>query len=210
MNDQQTNVNSGFGNIDQIREILFGSQLQTFNNRIEALEGTVKTLQADTDSRLRELQNQSNERLDKVQQAFSAELQNAVSSLSAEIQSLRSHHEEDSGEVSQNLDRLSKRLSTNIATLDETIDKQSRSLRDDLLSSHRRLQNDLLNLRQQLFEDVEKRLSDLTGAKLAREDMADLLFELALKIKGTNLNAAAEGEAQTPYLLPEEKTEEQE
>lgn len=207
MNDQQTNVNSGFGNIDQIREILFGSHLHTFNNRIEALEGTVKTLQADTDRRLRELQNQSNDRLDKVQQAFAAELQNAVSSLSAEIQSLRSHQGEDSGEIHQNLDRLSKRLSANVATLDETIDKQSRSLRDDLLSSHRKLQSDLLNLRQQLFEDLEKRMSDLTGAKLAREDMADLLFELALKIKGTDLTAAADGEAQTQYLLPEEKTE---
>lgn len=207
MNDQQTSVNSGFGNIDQIREILFGSQLQTFNNRIEALEGTVKTLQADTDRRLRELQNQSNERLDKVQQAFATELQNAMSSLSEELQSLRSHHEEDSSEVRQNLDRLSKRLSANVATLDETIDKQSRSLRDDLLSSHRKLQSDLLNLRQQLFEDLEKRMSDLTGAKLAREDMADLLFELALKLKGTDLTSSVDGESQTPYLLPEEKTE---
>jgi exonuclease VII large subunit len=208
MNEQASNLNSSFGNIDQIREILFGSQLQSFSDRLNTLEGAVKTLQADTDRRFREIQESSNNRIDKVQQALSAELQNAISSLSAEIKALGDRDAQEIGETRQNLDRLSKRLSANVATLDETIDKQARSLRDDLLSSHRKLQSELLNLREQLFEDFEKRMNSLTSAKISREDMADLFFELVLKLKGTDFVPPwKEGEAKAGYFLPEDKTE---
>lgn len=202
------NINSSFGNIDQIRDILFGSQIKSFSDRVEALDSTVQSLQSDTDRRFRELQENTNNRIEKVQQALSAEMQNSVSALSAEIKSLRDRDEQELNELRQNLDRLSKRLSTNVATLDETIDKQSRSLRDDLLSSHRKLQSDILSLREQLIDDLEKRMKTLTSSKLAREDMADLLFELVLKLKGTEISPSwQEGDSKSSYLLPEEKAE---
>lgn len=207
MNDRQADISQGFGNIDQIRDILFGSQLKGYSNRLDSLEATLKELKEDTDKRLTTLKLETDKSIDKAQQALSTEFKAAFEGLSEELKSMRIKDDEQKDEMGQQIERLSKRLSTNVATLDEALDKQTRSLRDDLLSSHRKLQGDLMDLRNQLFEHLEKRASTLAADKVAREDMAEMFFELVLKLKGTEFvppwkEGAKSNESK--YLLPEE------
>jgi hypothetical protein len=207
MNDTNANIGQGFGNVDQIRDILFGPQLKEYSNRIQSLESALKEYKEETDKRLITLKLETDKSLERVQQVLSTEFQSGLEELTKELRSIAARNEEERNETLQQVDRLSKRLSSNVATLDEAIDKQTRSLRDDLLSSHKKLQGDLMELRNQFFEELEKRISPLTAVKMAKEDMAELFFELVLKLKGTDLVAPWKdlGDSQKAnYFLPEE------
>jgi hypothetical protein len=174
--DNKAALRERLGNIDQIREILFGSQLRDYSNRLEQVETNLTVLQ-------RELRD----RTEEIKQVFSTEVQAALEGMEKKLKNLAVKDEEDKIEIRENIDRLSKRLSTNVANLDEAIDQQTTSLRNDLLASREKLQEDLLTLRVQLFEDLEKHFSKLTQSKVAREDMAEMLFEFGLRLQGKNV-----------------------
>lgn len=236
------------GNIDQIRDILFGSVLRDYSQRFEQLEANLSVLQQEIRDRTDEvkqvfstelqaavdglekkiktltlkdeeekgaLQQQMevlNKRIantaEEVGQAFSAELHTATDNLDKKLKTFSLKDDEEKTDIRQQLDRLSKRLSSNFTSLDETLDRQTNALRDDLLSSREKLQDDILSLRNQIFEEIDKRMSLLTDAKVSREDMAEMLFELGLRLKGTEVvprlrEAVDSAEGGTAYLLSE-------
>lgn len=186
MNDNQPDLGQGFNNIDQIRELLFGTQLKQFSSRLDSLETSLKEQKEDTDKRIKALKVETERGLQKLQEALSTEFQTSIRSLSEEHKSIKDKEIQDKDELEQQIENISKRLSSNVTTLDEAIDKQTRSLRDDLLSSHNKLQSDMIKLKKQMFDTFEKRVSALTSSKVSREDIADMFFEIVLKLKGTD------------------------
>lgn len=205
-----SDMGQGFGNVDQIRDILFGSQIKEYSNRMQSLEVAMKELKEETDKRFATLKVETDKSIERVQQVISTEFRSGIEELTKELKSLSVREEEERSETLQQIERLSKRLSSNVATLDEAIDKQTRSLRDDLLSSHKRLQVDIAEVRNQFFEELEKRIAPLAAGKIAKEDMAAMFFELVLKLKGTEMVSPWKeiGDSSTSnYLLPQEARE---
>lgn len=185
MTDNQSDLGQGFNNIDQIRELLFGTQIKQFTSRLDSLETALKEQKEETEKQIKSLKLETDRGLQKLQQALSTEVQTSIRSLTEEVKAIKDKETQEKIEIEDKIESISKRLSTNVATLDEAIDKQTRSLRDDVLSSHRKLQGDISKMKQQLFENFEKRLGTLTSSKINREDMAEMLFEIVLKLKGT-------------------------
>lgn len=226
MNDMaKADLRDRLGNIDQIRDILFGSQLREYGDRIEQLERGLLGLQQEIRNRTDEVKqvlsteiqgsfdsldkklkafslkydedkfdlNQQVELLgkriasssDEVKQALSLDLKETADSLDKKIKSLAIKEEEEKTEIRQQIDVVSKRLSTNVDTLNETIDSQVSALRDDLLASREKLHEDISGLKSQIFEELERRVSMLLETKVSRGDMAEMLFELGLRLKGT-------------------------
>lgn len=161
-------------NIDQIRDILFGSQLRDHNSRLEQIEANLSGFQQEI-----------RDRTEEVKQVLTTELQASVEGLEKKLKSLALKDNEEKVDLRQQLDLLSKRLSSNVQRLDETVDEQTSSLRDDFLVNREKLQEDILTLRNQIYEELERRVSALTDTKIAKEDMAEMLFELGLRLKGT-------------------------
>jgi hypothetical protein len=185
MNNNQPDLGQGFNNIEQIRELLFGTQLKQLNIKLDSLETMLKEQKEETEKRISVLKIETDRSLQKLQESLSTELHTSVRSLSEELKNLKEKHIQDSAEIDQQLESISKRLSSNVANLDEAIDKQTRSLRDDVLSSHKKLQSDLIQMKKQILENFEKRLANLGSNKVSREDIADMFFEIVLKLKGT-------------------------
>ncbi len=182
-------------NIELIRDILFGPQLKEYSNRLQALENAHKALRGETVTSIKEVREEFNKRSDETKQILK-EFQLALRALRDDLKASKSAENEENTEIRQQLDRFSKRLASNISNLDEALDKQVSSVRDDLLSSHRKQQADLIAVRTELFEELEKRITTLSSAKVTREDMAESFFELALKLKGSELPAASLPEIQ--------------
>lgn len=185
MNNNQPDLGQGFNNIEQIRELLFGTQLKQLSNRLDSLETTLKEQKEETDKRIAALKIETDRSLQKLQESLSTELQTSFRSLSEEFKAMKEKNIQDREELDQQLESISKRLSSNVANIDEAIDKQTRSLRDDVLSSHKKLQSDLIQMKKQVVENFEKRLANLGSSKVSREDIADMFFEIVLKLKGT-------------------------
>lgn len=190
-------------NIELIRDILFGPQLKEYSNRLQTLENAHKALRGETVASIKEVRDELNKRSDDTKQILK-EFQLALRALRDDIKANKAAENDENMELRQQLDRLGKRLASNISNLDEALDKQVSSVRDDLLSSHRKQQADLIALRTEVFDELEKRIMTLSSAKVTREDMAESFFELALKLKGSELPAASLPEIQAAPSVRDE------
>ncbi len=162
------------GNIDQIRDIIFGSHLREYNGRFEKLEGDLSNIHQELRDRIHEL---------KV--SFTTELRIAVEGLEKKIRAQQTTSEADRNDLRQQIDRLNRKSSASIEKLGEDLDQATATLREEINETKDKLQEDVRSLRLYVQEELERRLSALSGNKVSRDDMAEILFELGMRLKGT-------------------------
>ena len=157
-------IRERLGNIDQIRDIIFGSQIRELDTRFNKLESDLSNLQQD-------MQN----RIDQVKTVLTTELRASNESLEKKLKSLALTSQEEGADVRQQIDRLNRKFSTNIEALDDSI---------DISETRDKLQEEVRLLKNQVFDELERRFSLLREVKVSRDDMAELLFELGMRLKG--------------------------
>lgn len=162
------------GNIDQIRDIIFGAQLRDYNTRFEKLE-----------SELANLRQELLDRLQEVRTSNAGELRSAVDLLDKRLKSLQLVGEEERNELRQIIDRTHRKSSSNFEKLSEDLETSTSLIRDNLNETKSKLQDDIRNLRNYVQEELERRLSAIGNIKVSRDDMAEILFELGMRLKGT-------------------------
>ncbi|MEQ9669122.1 hypothetical protein [Coleofasciculus sp. G2-EDA-02] len=162
------------GNIDQIRDIIFGAQLREYDSRIDKIE-----------SNLTLIQQEMRDRIEQTKTVYVTELRAAVDSLEKKLKSLNMTVQNENAEIRQTIDIVNKKFSGNLESLDNSLEKQTNNLHNELSETREKLQEDLRSLRAYVFEEIERRFSLINDGKIAKDDMADILFELGLRIKGT-------------------------
>lgn len=170
-------IRERMGNIDQIRDILFGPKLQEYNSRLNKLESAVALLEKDI-----------RDRTEKVKADCLAELQVSMDSLEQKISSLALTSQNDNADLRQLIDRTYRNFYGSIESIDKTVGSQTNSIRQDLADTKEKLQDDIQSLKYQLFDELEKRFSLLKSGKISRDEVADMLFELSLKLKKTEFH----------------------
>ncbi len=186
------------GNIDQIRDIIIGSQLREFNARFGKIETDVSLME-----------QEMRDRLEEVRTTLLGEIKFAAEAIDKKLKGAIASTQEEQLELRQQIDRSSKKFSTSIENLDKDIDTQTDSIRTQMTQSIGKLQEDVHTLRTQIFEQLDLRFATLTGVKVSRDDMAEILFELGMRLKGTEfvpkLKQAAEDSVDTDVRLIEPK-----
>ena len=172
----QEEMRERMGNIDLIRDIIFGPKLQEYDNRIDKLE-----------SNLSLLEKEMHDRIEQVKTDCLTELRSSVDALEQRIKSLSLTFQKDNADTRQLIDRTYQNFSGSLESIDKTLVTQTTSIRKELSETREKLQDDTRNLKSQIFDELEKRFSLLSNAKVSRNDMADILFELGLRLKGTDL-----------------------
>lgn len=161
------------GNIDQIRDIIFGPQLREYDNRFEKIESDISLLQ-----------QEMRDRIDQVKTVVSTELRSTFDSLEKKIRSISLSYQEEISDLRQQVDRVNKKFTNAVEALDQNLDSQSNSIRKELTEGRSKLQEDVRTLRIQVFEELERRLSSMRDAKVSKDDVAEILFELGMRLKG--------------------------
>lgn len=186
------------GNIDQIRDIIIGSQLREFNTRFSKIENDIALIE-----------QEMRDRLEEVKTTLLGEIKFAAEAIDKKLKGAIASTQEEQLELRQQIDRNSKKFSTSIENLDKDIDTQTESIRTQMSQSVGKLQEDVHTLRTQIFEQLDLRFATLSGVKVSRDDMAELLFELGMRLKGTEfvpkLKQAAEDSVDTDVRLIEPK-----
>lgn len=186
------------GNIDQIRDIIFGAHLREFNGRFEKLESGFTTLQEDM-----------REHIENVKNSLSAELKTAVDSFEKKLKSLNLTVQEEGTDLRQQIDRLNRKFSNSIEALDETVDNQNNAIREELSQTRDKLQEDVRTLKAHVLDELDRQFSMLREVKVSKDDMAEILFELGMRLKGTEfvpeLKEAADTQVYTDIELSEQK-----
>ena len=184
------------GYIDQIREIIFGAQLREYDNRFDKIDSDLSMMQQDMQTRL-----------EQVKTVLSGEMRAAIDSFEKKIKSINLNTQEESADLRQQIDRVNRKFSSSIEALDEAIDNQTSSLRDELSQTRDRLSEESRTLKTQVFEELDRRFSMLRDVKVSRDDMAEILFELGMRLKGTEfvpeLKGVTDNKLNSDFLLPE-------
>ena len=165
-------VRERLGNIDQIRDVIFGTQLREYEDRFSKLESDMSLLQQEMRSHVEQLKAN-----------FSTELKSAVEVLDKKLKSVSLTSQEDAVDLRQQVDRLNRKFSNSVQSLDETLDTQTTSIRDEVFQTKVKLQEDLAGLRDFILEELDKRFSQLRESKVSKDDMAETLFALGMRIK---------------------------
>ncbi|MEZ2233188.1 hypothetical protein [Microcoleus sp.] len=184
------------GNIDQIRDIIFGAQLREYDNRFDKIDSELSMMQQDMQARI-----------EQVKTVLSGEMRAAVDSFEKKIKSITLNTQEESADLRQQIDRVNRKFSSSIEALDEAIDNQTTSIRDEVSQTRERLSEETRTLKTQVFEELDRRFSMLREVKVSRDDMAEILFELGMRLKGTEfvpeLKGVTDNKLNNEFLLPE-------
>ncbi|HEY9668091.1 MAG TPA: hypothetical protein V6C91_14870 [Coleofasciculaceae cyanobacterium] len=182
----QEEIRNRMGNIDLIRDIIFGSKLQEYDSRLDKLE-----------SHLSSLEQEMRDRTEQVKTACLTELRSSVESLEEKIKSVNFTSQKDSTDIRQLIDHTYKNFSSNLDSIDKTLNNQTASIRRELSETKERLQEENRNLKSEIFEELERRFERLTDSKLSRNDIADILCELGLRIKKAEFSPELKAANQT-------------
>jgi hypothetical protein len=185
-------IRERLGNIDQIRDIIFGAHLREYNSRLDKAEADISSIQQDVRDRLNDLKL-----------TLATELRTAVESIDKRLKTISTSAQEEAADLRQQFDRINRKFTNSIETLDETVEAQRTALRDELAQTRDSLQNDNRELRSLVLEELDRHFSILREDKLSKDDLAELLFELGMRLKGSEfvpeLREAAEERVEEKY-----------
>jgi hypothetical protein len=169
-------VRERLGNVDQIRDIIFGSQLRDYDNRFTKVESDILLLQQEMRSHV-----------EQIKAHFAAEMKVSFEAIEKKLKALNLNTQEESADLRQQVDRLNRKFSSSVQSLDEALDSQTHSIQEDLSQTKIQMQDDIMALRDAFMEELDRRFSQLKDAKVSKDDMAETLFALGMRLKGSEL-----------------------
>lgn len=158
-------------NVDKIRDILFGSQMRDYEQRLAAME---KRLMQGIERSGRDLERRI-ERLDTF-------TRREVDKLSEQIKTERKDRTAEGKKGAGDLNEFSDQVESWFAEVDEQVSSESKDLRNALHEQGKDLTAQIREARDQMQASLQKEAKELADAKLAREDMAALLSEVAMRL----------------------------
>jgi DNA repair exonuclease SbcCD ATPase subunit len=161
------------GNVDKIRDILFGTQMREYDRRFATVE----------DRLLREaavLRDDISGRLTTSEQYLRAELDALGAKLGAEERARL----QGAREAMDALSATNHELSERVAALAEQTAQQQRELRAQMQEQHRVLGEELQRRHQEVVEALRREAYELRDAKADRTALAAMFTELAQRLSG--------------------------
>ena len=164
-------LRGGAGNVDKIRDILFGSQMRDYESRFARLEETLirETL---------EIRESNKRRFEQLESYIRKEFETVQTRLKAE----RDDRSDAAGRQLRELNELNDSLSRRIRDLDDRETNVERELRSDLLQQARDLTEEIRARHDEMATILERRVGELRDGKTDRAALATLFNEVALRL----------------------------
>jgi hypothetical protein len=206
------------GNITQIRELLFGEQIEEYERKFAQTQQKTQDLESNLEAlslNLERFKFDTEEHLLQLKNSLSEEIKSAVDSLEKKIKFLSVNTYTEITKVNKEIDSKTQNNLQKIELVSDRINIHLKSLKDEANHNQKILTQDIETLKKQLSETIEKNLFDLTETKVSRHDFAEMLFELCLKVKGqdekgtkieTSFHNGHQDEVDRDLLLLEEQT----
>ena len=164
---------AGGGNLEKIREILFGAQVHDFEKRFTRLEE--KLLKETADSRA-----ETKKRFD----AMEAFIRKEIESLVDRVKTEQGERSDALKEISRDLRDTAKNLEKKLVQLDEQTTKGQRELRQQILDQSKSLGDEIRNRVKESAAVLTRELRELRAEKTDRSALAGLFTEAAMRLSG--------------------------
>ncbi|HEY0546421.1 MAG TPA: hypothetical protein VGC91_13670 [Pyrinomonadaceae bacterium] len=161
----------GGGNIDKIREILFGIQMRDYEKRFARLEE--RLLKESND-----LREETRKRFDSLELYIKHEMEALTERLTAE-QNARTESLE---QLSQGVKDTFRSFDKRAAGMDEQSAKNQRDLRQQILEQSKTLSDEIRQKHGEMLSALDREASELRTDKTDRSALAALFTELAMRL----------------------------
>jgi hypothetical protein len=159
------------GNVDKIRDILFGSQMRDYEGRFTRLEESLRKESSD-------LRDSTKKRLDALESYIKKELESLESRLKNERQERAESHEQLSAELKS----ASVSLGKKIAEVENQNGQAHRDVRKELLEQSNNLSEEISAKSEELASLLDRRVQELRRDKTDRAALAGFLTEVAMRL----------------------------
>jgi hypothetical protein len=173
----------GAGNLEKVKEILFGSQSREYEKRFVRLEDRmqkeISTLKDDLAKNFNTLENYMKKEFELLNERQTKE------------QNDRSVADQ---KLMDELKSVSLTLENKALQLDEKFNKRSRELHEQILTQSRDLSEEIRQKHETISELLDKKAEELRIDKVERADLSELLMEMAMRLSNkvdVNLNLSA-------------------
>jgi hypothetical protein len=159
------------GNLDKIRDLLFGDQIRDSDRRLNRLEERLIKEHA-------ELKEDTRRRFESLELFIRQE----VESLTERLQAEHTAREESLSDLSQALRDMLKTLEKKTNHLDEQTVRVQRELRQQIMDQSKMLRDEVLEKYLELSESFSRAIQELRLEKTDRVALASLFSEVALRL----------------------------
>lgn len=159
------------GNIDKIRDILFGSQARDFDRRFSRLE---ERLIKDVN----EMRDDTRKRLDALEDFIKSEVKSLTDRLAGEQNARVDATKDLSGEVQE----LSHNLDKKVMQINEQSAKSESDLRQQMLTQSKNLTDEIQKRHNEAIATLERESSEIREDKADRTAIADIFNEMAMRL----------------------------
>lgn len=167
-------INPGLGDIEKVRDILFGKYVQSFEKRFEELEAQ---LEADVDKLKERLS-------DKIASMDSA-VNESLAKLDQQIDQEKATRDSELNELHATLNQAEKTLKHSIGLMEDQASQDFSAVRASMQESHNELMDKSVALHTELTKQIEQQKSELEGDKVGRQALALMLDEVAVKLRAS-------------------------
>ncbi|MCI0338327.1 MAG: hypothetical protein L0226_12160 [Acidobacteria bacterium] len=159
------------GNIEKIRDILFGAQMRDYDHRFARLEE--KLLKESSD-----LREETRRRFDTLENFLKAEITALIERVKVENQQRSVSNEE----ITRELRDTARSIGLKINQLDEQAAQHNRELREQLLTQSRELGDEIRRKYDEVSASLSMEARELRSDKADRVALANLFTELAMRL----------------------------
>lgn len=162
---------ASLGNLDKVRDILFGAQMRDYDRRFTRLEE--RLLKEVSDAR-----DDARRRFDQIENFFKQEL----AAMSERLRSESSQRAQATEDITRELRDTSKAINQKLSQMDEQASQTNRELRQQLLDQSKNLSDEIRQKYDELAAALTREARELRSDKADRTALSNLFTELAMRL----------------------------
>lgn len=159
------------GNIDKIRDILFGSQARDFDRRFSRLEDRLV-------KEMSEMRDDTRKKLDALEDYIKSE----VKSLTERLVKEQNERHDAAKELSSDLKELSHGFDRKITQINEQSAKSESEIRQQILTQSKNLSEEIQKRHNEALDNLERESSEIREDKADRTAIANIFTEMAMRL----------------------------
>jgi chaperonin cofactor prefoldin len=165
-------------NVDQIRDLIFGSQIKDFEAQFNQLNDTLKVLE----NKMTKTFNESHVKLQK-------ETERSLEVLEKKIDNLSSSTQKERTKLKELIDSTDENLHEQLSNQKDEFATKLKIMKENVADDNKKMAENMKAMQSEIQATLEKGLAGLSDDKLSRDSMAQMLLDVAMKIQGTDINA---------------------
>jgi hypothetical protein len=158
--------------IDKVRDILFGTQVRQYEQKFKHLEDLIQ-------KEIANLRSETTKSADTLETYVKKELE----ALSDQVKNEQTERAESAEELSGKIDRTVKSIEKKTGQLSEKVIATQRDLQEQILQQSKSLMEEIRSQNSQISSSLDRSVNDLRTEKMDRLAFANLLMEVAMRLK---------------------------